>query len=211
MEIFDVSVSIRTGMVTYPGDPEVVLERVISIAEGADYNVSRLAFGVHTGTHVDAPVHFVEGAPGADQLPLDVLVGPARVVDATSVDGPLDAHALGTLDLAGAERVLFKTTNSALWSRDRFSSDSVTLAEDAARELVARGVRLVGIDYLSIGDEGAHHALLEAGIVAIEGLDLSGVEPGDYELVCAPLKLAGSDGAPARVLLRRSADATRRP
>ena len=192
MEIIDVSVPIRPGMVTYPGDPEVRLERVSSIAEGAVANISRLDFGVHSGTHVDAPLHFVDGAPGAEALPLDVLVGPCVVVDG------LDAEVA-----PGTERVLFKTPNSRLWERDEFSEDSVELDGEAAQALVDKGVRLVGIDYLSIGDEETHRVLLEAGVVAVEGLDLRGVEPGDYRLVCAPLKLVGSDGAPARVFLIR--------
>lgn len=201
MEILDISVEIRPGMVTYPGDPTVCLERVSAIADGAIANLSRLDFGVHTGTHVDAPVHFLDGAPAAEALPLDALVGPARVVDATAVTGRLDADALRPLDLG--ERVLLKTRNSELWALDTYSDDVVSLSADGAQLLVDRGVRLVGIDYLTIGDEDAHRALLGAGIVAVEGLDLRGIEPGEYQLVCAPLKLVGSDGAPARVLLLR--------
>jgi arylformamidase len=202
MEIFDVSVPIRPGMVTYPGDPAVRLERVASIADGEVCNLSRLDLGVHTGTHVDAPLHFVDGAPGAEDLPLDVLVGPARVLDLTDVEGSeLGPGAFEGLDLP--ERVLLKTRNSELWAREEFVEDHVALGAEAAHALVAAGVRLVGIDYLSIGDEGAHHALLEAGVVALEGLDLRGVDPGDYDLVCAPLKLVGSDGAPARTFLIR--------
>jgi arylformamidase len=193
VEIIDVSVPVRPGMVTYPGDPEVRLERVSSIAEGASANISRLDFGVHSGTHVDAPLHFVDGGAGAEALSLDVLVGPCLVVDG------LDAAEVP----AGTERVLFKTANSALWELDEFSEDFVKLDGEKARALVGRGLRLVGIDYLSIGDEDAHHVLLEAGVVAVEGLDLRGVEPGEYRLVCAPLKLVGSDGAPARVFLLR--------
>jgi len=203
MEIIDISVPIRSGMVTYPGDPEVQLTRWASISDGSLANLTRLDFGVHSGTHVDAPVHFFDGAPAAESLPLDALVGPARVVDATAVGSKLDAAALAGLDLGGAERVLFKTRNSELWARASFADDFVSLTEDAAQELIRRGVRLVGIDYLSIGDEAAHLALLGAGVVTIEGLDLRQIEPGDYELICAPLKLVGSDGAPARVLLRR--------
>jgi arylformamidase len=200
-EIIDISVPVQTGMVTYPGDPTVRLERWSSIADGAVANLSRLDFGVHSGTHVDAPLHFIDGAPGAELLSLEALIGPARVVDATGAD-VLDAPTLARLDVSG-ERVLFKTRNSELWARDSFTEDFVSLREDGARLLIERGVRLVGIDYLSVGDEGAHHALLGAGIVAVEGLDLRGVEPGEYELICAPLKLVGSDGAPARALLVR--------
>jgi len=193
VQIIDVSVLVRPGMITYPGDPEVRLERVSSIADGDRVNLSRLDLGVHSGTHVDAPLHFVEGAPSVEALPLDVLVGPCVVVDG------LRPAAVPQ----GAERVLFKTPNSRLWERDEFSEDFVGLDGQAAQALVERGVRLVGIDYLSIGDEEAHHVLLEAGVVAVEGLDLREVEPGEYRLVCAPLKLVGAEGAPARVLLLR--------
>ncbi len=202
MEIIDLSVPVRPGMVTYPGDPTVHLERVKSIADGDPANLSRLDFGVHSGTHVDAPIHFVEGGAASESLPLDVLVGPVRVLDATA-ETRLDAATVGRYELA--ERILFKTANSELWSRETFAEDFVSLTEDGARTLIDGGVRLVGIDYLSIGDEGAHHALLGAGVVAIEGLDLSRADPGDYFLVCAPLKLVGSDGAPARCLLLPSA------
>ena len=193
VQIVDVSVPVRPGMIVYPGDPEVRLERVSSIAAGDVANISRLDLGVHSGTHVDAPLHFAEGAASVETLPLDVLVGPCVVVEG------LEVAAVP----AGAERVLFKTPNSELWERDEFSEEFVKLDGEAARALVARGVRLVGIDYLSIGDEEAHHVLLGAGVVAVEGLDLRSVEPGEYGLVCAPLKLVGAEGAPARVLLLR--------
>jgi arylformamidase len=201
VEIFDVSVPIHPGMVTYPGDPEVSLERANAIADGDDANVSRLDFGVHTGTHVDAPVHFIEGAGGIETIPADVLYGPARVLDLTAVQGDVGAADLEPLDLG--ERILLKTTNSELWARDDFVEDYVSLAADGARLLVERGVRLVGIDYLSIGDPEAHRTLLEARLVPVEGLDLRRVEPGDYTLVCAPLLIEESDGGPARVLLIR--------
>jgi arylformamidase len=193
VRIIDVSVPVRPGMITYPGDPEVRLERVSSIADGDVVNLSRLDFGVHSGTHVDAPLHFVDGGPSVESLPLDVLVGPCVVVEG------LDPAAVP----AGAERVLFKTPNSRLWEREEFSQEFVALDGAAARALVERGVRLVGIDYLTIGDEEAHRVLLGAGVVAVEGLDLREVEPGEYRLVCAPLKLEGAEGAPARVLLLR--------
>jgi arylformamidase len=204
MELLDISVPVWPGMVTYPGDPTVRLETVRSIADGAGYNLSRVEMGVHAGTHVDAPLHFIAGGAAVESLALDVLIGPAHVVDAISVEGALTAGVLETLALPlGAARILFKTRNSELWERDTFAEGFAALAEDGARALVGRGVRLVGIDYLSIGDEGAHQALLGAGVVAVEGLDLRGVDPGEYTLVCAPLKLAGAEGAPARVLLIR--------
>jgi len=200
VEIIDVSVAVRPGMVIYPGDPTVTLERVASLANGDIVNLSRLDFGVHTGTHVDAPIHFIDGAAAADALPLDVLVGPARVLDLTAAER-LDASAFDGIELS--QRVLLKTRNSELWARELFADDALALNEDGARALIDGGVRLVGIDYLSIGDEAAHQALLGAGVVAVEGLDLRDVDPGEYELICAPLKLVGSDGAPARVFLRR--------
>jgi arylformamidase len=196
MEIIDISVPIRTGMITYPGDPEVRLERVISIADGGQANISKLDLGVHTGTHVDAPRHFIDGTAGVDELSLDLLIGPCEVVAVEE----LDAAAVESLP-GGVERLLFKTPNSELWARDSFSDDFLRLDGLAATALVERGVRLVGVDYLSVGDEEAHLTLLGAGVVAVEGLDLRGVEPGSYELHCLPLRLVGSDGAPARTVL----------
>lgn len=202
MKILDVTVPIRNGMVVYEGDPEVHLERFSAIAEGAVANLSRLDFGVHSGTHIDAPVHFIEGAPAAESLPLEWLMGPAHVVDATAVEGFLDDAALRGLDLPeGERRLLFKTPNSSLWERDEFVHEFVQLTGNGADYLVDRGVRLVGVDYLSVGDPDAHRSLLRAGVVAVEGLDLREVEPGPYRLVCLPLKIVGSDGAPARALL----------
>ncbi|HEU6443564.1 MAG TPA: cyclase family protein [Gaiellaceae bacterium] len=199
MEIIDVSVPLREGMVTYPGDPVVELERAASIAEGSPVNLTRIDFGLHSGTHVDAPVHFLDGAEGIDQVPLDALIGPCEVVEAPDLTRESVARAP-----EGVERVLFKTPNSELWASDEFAEDFARLDGEAARLLVERGVRLVGVDYLSVGDEAAHHALLEAGVVPVEGLDLRGVEPGRYELVCLPLRVVGADGAPARaVLIRR--------
>ncbi len=203
LEILDITVPVREGMVVYDGDPEVRLQRVSAIADGALANISRLDFGVHSGTHIDAPIHFIEGAPGAESLPLDALIGPVQVVDATGVHGLLDVAALQALDLPVAERLLFKTPNSQLWDRDEFSHEFVHLTGDGAALLVERGARLVGLDYLSIGDLDAHRVLLAADVIAVEGLDLRGVEPGEYRLICLPLKLVGSDGAPARAVLVR--------
>jgi arylformamidase len=201
--VHDISVTVRPGMHVYPGNPGVRLERHESIADGAQANVSKLELGVHTGTHVDGALHFIDGAPGTEALPLELLVGRAVVVAATGVDGELDEDALASLDLPDEERLLFKTKNSALWEQPSFSHDSIRLNGSGARYLIERGVRLVGIDYLSIGDADAHRELLGAGVVAVEGLDLREVEPGEYELVCLPLKLEGSDGAPARAILLR--------
>ncbi len=208
MELFDITVAIRPGMIVYEGDPDVTLERAASIAAGNVCNVSRLQFGVHTGTHIDAPVHFIEGAAGAEAIPLDALMGPVQVVDATAVRGNIDEAALNALTITpGAMRLIFKTTNSRLWDLPSFSPDFIGLTAAAARALVRLGVSVVGIDYLSIAPKGdpapTHVALLEAGVVIIEGLDLRKVEPGAYQLMCLPLLIPGSDGAPARALLLR--------
>ena len=199
MEIYDVSVPIHEGMVTYPGDPVVHMERAAAIAKGDVVNLTRMDFGLHSGTHVDAPVHFIDGASGVDSVALDALVGPCEVVEVPDLSRESVARAPER-----AERVLFKTPNSELWARDEFAENFARLEGPAAELLVARGLRLVGVDYLSIGDEAAHHALLEGGVVPVEGLDLRGIEPGAYELACLPLRVVGADGAPARaVLLRR--------
>jgi len=192
-------------MVVYPGDPAVRLCRAASIATGQPANVSRLDFGVHTGTHIDAPVHFRDGEPGADEVSLDVLVGPAVVVDAGMAGRNLDAAALDSLALpADATRILLRTRNSALWAAPGFSEDYLRLTPDAARLLAESGVRLVGIDYLSIGDGEVHQILFEAGIVPLEGLDLGHVRAGRYHLTCLPLRIVGADGAPARAVLRQA-------
>jgi arylformamidase len=199
--LYDVSVLLDDRLPTWPGDPTFSLERASSIAEGAEANVSELRCSVHTGTHVDAPNHFVDGAGGIETIPLDALYGPAVVADLRDVDA-IDEAALARVELAGVERVLFRTHNSRLWERDEFVPDFVSITPVGARLLVERGVRLVGVDYLSVGDAETHRILLGAGVVCVEGLDLQAVEPGRYELACGPLKLAGSDGAPARVVLR---------
>lgn len=202
MELIDITVPIRDGMFVYDGDPTVTLTRVKSIEDGQVANISRLDFGVHSGTHIDAPLHFIDGGPAAEQLPLEPLLGPAYVVDATSVPNDMDAEALAGLDLPdGAERILFKTPNSRLWGKDQFSQEFAHLTGSGAQFLLDRGVKLVGLDYLSVGDPDAHRLLLGAGVIAMEGLDLRAVEPGHYRLVCLPLKIVGSDGAPARAVL----------
>ena len=203
MALHDISVPIRHDMPIYDGNPGVELERVSSIPQGDPANVSRLCFGVHTGTHVDAPLHFIEGAPGAEGILLDALVGPAVVVDGTGIA----SDAVGEDELAGlgipegAERVLLKTRNSRLWERKDFTRDFIRLDGSGARFVIARGIRTIGIDYLSIGDREAHRELLGAGVVPVEGLDLRGIEPGSYTLLCLPLDVVGSDGGPARAVL----------
>jgi len=190
-------------MPIYEGNPGVELERVSSIPDGAPANVSRLTLGVHTGTHVDAPLHFIEGSPGAEGIPLEALFGPAVVVDATGISAEsLGEPELASLDIPeGAERVLLKTRNSALWARAEFTRDFIRLDGTGARFVIARGIRTIGIDYLSIGDQEAHRELLGAGIVPVEGLDLREIEPGPYTFICFPLDVVGSDGGPGRAVL----------
>jgi len=205
MEILDVSIPIRTRMPIWPGNAGVAMRRVQAIADGAVANVSAVDLGAHTGTHVDAPNHFLEGEPGVDTVALEPLIGDAVVVDATAVQKTVDAAAVAALGVpAGTDRVLLKTRNSQLWERDEFSDDMVALDESGARALLDLGVRLIGIDYLSIGDPGAHRALLGARTAVVEGLDLRAVAPGPYRLICLPLKLVGSDGGPARAVLLRT-------
>jgi arylformamidase len=203
----DVSVPVRTGMIVYDGDPPVRIERVMEIARGDLANLSGMELGAHTGTHIDAPLHFIDGAPGVDRLQLDALIGPAVVADARGAPGNIDAAALAALDVPeDTERLLLRTRNGDLWDRGAFTPEYVGVADDAARELVRRGVRLLGIDYLSIAPSAdpapTHRVLLEAGVVVVEGLDLRAAPAGRYELICLPLRLEGADGAPARALLR---------
>ncbi len=204
-----VSVPIRPGMVVYEGDPPVRLERTASIDNGDLANVTVLNFGAHTGTHIDAPVHFLgDDHPGVEGIDPEVFIGHALVVDLSWHAGNIDATVVEGSGLPSAiERVLFKTGNSWLWDRETFADDYVGMTEDGAKALLEHGVRLVGIDYLSIAPKSdpapTHRALLAAGCVIVEGLDLREVEPGPYDLVCLPLLIPGSDGAPARVLVRR--------
>jgi arylformamidase len=204
----DISIPLDESTPIFEGDPTFRLERAFSIAGGAMANVSRLEMGVHTGTHLDAPIHFIDGAPHSQSIPLEAGIGPAWVADATAHVG----HRLGVVDLAaleipaGTTRLLFKTRNSGLWRQTGFQSTFVGLDGDAAAELAARGTRLLGIDYLSVAPFGdpidTHQALLAAGVAILEGIDLSEVEPGPVDLLCLPIRLMNSDGVPARALVR---------
>ena len=214
MKIYDITVPIRAGMPVYEGDPGVKIEAWSAFAKGDSSNVSMLNFGAHTGTHVDAPAHFIEGANTIDKLPLETLIGPARVVRVPDEIMEIDAGFLAGCDLNQVERLIFHTRNSAFWSSDEgFRKDFTHLLPEAAAVLVNHGVKLVGTDYLSIekfrsGHHRTHLTLLAEGVVIVEGLNLSEVPPGDYELICLPLRIAGGagDGAPARVVLRTLPD-----
>ncbi len=212
MKIHDVTLTISDSIVTFPGDPGVEITRAHSIGKEHDSNLSKVDMGAHTGTHVDAPVHFIKGGAGAETLDLNILVGPAVVIDATKED-VISAATLEKLDIPeGVERVLFRTRNSELWKTQphKFSEDFVGITGDGAEWLIKKGVKLVGIDYLSIAPyhhaAPTHRALLSVGAIPIEGLDLSAISPGRYFMACLPLKLKGSDGAPARVILIENFD-----
>jgi arylformamidase len=206
--IHDVTVPLVPGMLAYPGDPPFALEPVQRIGEGP-YALSRLVLTTHSGTHVDAPAHFLAGGLTVDQLPLEILLGKARVAEVSSRDR-VERADLEALDLRDDLRVLLKTRMSGQMLKAAYQEDHVYLSEDAAQYLAQAGIKLLGFDYLSIdrggsADFAAHHALLGAGVLVIEGLDLSEVEPGEYDMACLPLRVGGGDAAPARVVLRSRA------
>jgi len=209
MRFLDITTPIRSGMPVYPGDPPVAVAPHLAVSRGDPVNVSTLTLGSHTGTHLDAPRHL--GAEGAavDELPLALLLGPALVMDLGPVPA-IEADALarsGRLDLGDLPRLLLKTAPAGSGA-----SEHPPLTEDAARLLLDADVRLVGIEGLSVDAPSAtelpvHRLLLGAGVLILEGLDLSAVAPGEYELVCLPLKLHGGDGAPVRAALVQRASA----
>ena len=206
MALIDISLPIREGMIVYEGDPGVSVKSSASMERGDPANVSALNFGTHTGTHMDAPLHFIPGAPGIDTIPLELLIGPALVLE-VDADRLIEPKHLADPRIASHQRVLLKTRNSALWDRTAFAREYIALSLDSARLLIDRGVKLIGIDYLSVeafGVQGhpVHKTLLGAGMVLLEGLDFRRVTPGVYELYCLPLRIAGGDGAPCRAILR---------
>lgn len=204
--IIDISAPIVTGGLVYPGNPAIAITPQQSIAAGATANVSSLVFGSHTGTHVDAAKHFFDDGQPVDELPLDRLVGRATVLEFADDVMRIGVRELEGQPIGGARRVLLKTRNSALLEQAEFARNYTFLAPDGAELLAEKGVELVGIDYLSIeqfhsGHHRTHRTLLERRIVIVEGLQLGGVAPGEYDFICLPLRLAGMDGAPARAVL----------
>jgi arylformamidase len=204
----DVSLTLKSNMMHWPGDPPVSIERVREMDKGDTVNLSKITMGAHSGTHVDAPIHFIKGAKGVDQILIDSLIGPARIIEIA------DADTIKEKELAGhrikkGERILLRTRNSIkkILYRDTFSEDFVYMEKGAAEFLVTRGIKTLGVDYLSVGgykENGpdVHRMLLGAGILIIEGLDLTGALPGLYDMICLPIKILDSDGAPARVILK---------
>lgn len=207
MQTYDISLTISPDLVTWPGNPDIHIQRVQKIEDGSNSNVSKLEMGVHTGTHVDAPFHFLPEGKTVECLQLKVLTGRVYVLNLANVD-VITARVLENAEIPPrTRRLLFKTRNSQFWEKPTrdFQSDFVGISEDGAEFLVKRGVKLVGIDYLSVApyhhSRPTHEIFLKAGVVIVEGLNLSEINQGRYTLYCLPLKLAGSDGAPARAIL----------
>jgi arylformamidase len=211
MPIFDVTVPVSNELPTWPTDPSVEISDFCSLSAGNGANVSMLNFGAHTGTHVDAPAHFIEGAAKVESLSLDALIGEATVIEVPAEATAIDEEFVRKNYTPGTERLLFKTRNSAFWTeaQPQFHTDFTYLDLPAAKWLVDQGIKLVGIDYLSIEKYGSakhetHLALLSHSVVILEGLNLTEITPGKYELICLPLRLRSSlgDGSPARAVLR---------
>ena len=202
----DISVPVSNSTVHWPDDPPIQIDRVSDMELGDQATISKISMGAHTGTHMDAPVHFIRGGKGIDTMPLEATIGTARVIeirDARSIKrGELEPY-----DIQNGERILFKTKNSSrCWEADGFVEDFVSISKQAAEFLAKRHIQTVGVDYLSVGgmNNGVeiHLALLRAGVWIIEGLNLAHVTPGVYQLICLPLRLEGADGAPARAIVR---------
>ncbi|HKS10941.1 MAG TPA: cyclase family protein [Pyrinomonadaceae bacterium] len=211
MPIFDVSVPLCSALPTYPGDPGIKIQDWSKLVNGDGANVSALSFGAHTGTHVDAPAHFFDGATKIDSLALDVLIGEAQVIEVPEEKRVIDAEFVTANCARGTTRVIFKTRNSSFWTKDfsEFRTDFTHLDLPAAQALIDIGVKLIGIDYLSVEkfaskDHEVHRALLSNEVIIVEGLNLTDVPAGKYELICLPLRLRShlGDGAPARAVLR---------
>lgn len=208
-KIFDISMPVATGGVIYPGNPPIQITPASELSKGDSSNLSLLSFGSHTGTHIDAPRHFFDAGTTVDRLSLNALIGPAEVVTVGSEIMAVTADMLRPYELHSAERVLIRTRNSGFINDPTFHQDYTYLAPDGAEYLASLGVKLVGVDYLSIeqfhsGHHKTHRTLLERGVIIVEGLDLSAVGPGSYAFCCLPLKLVGLDGAPARAVLWRT-------
>jgi arylformamidase len=204
----DISVPLQAGTVRWPGDRPFEVERDYEIRAGAAMNLSWFSMSAHTGTHMDAPLHFLNGAASLDELPLEAVIGPARVI-AVRHPASITVEEIGPQRIEPGERILFKTENSRRrWHDQPFDERFVAIPAETARYLAGRAPALIGVDYLSVGayegdGDETHRALLGAGIWLVEGLNLSEVEPGRYDLVCLPLRIAGIEGAPARAVLRR--------
>ena len=212
MRIYDISIPVQPGMPIWPGDPPLKLERLASISVSADANVSSIACGVHIGTHVDAPLHFINDGTAVDELSLSTLVGDVHVVEIPNAD-IIDEEVLDHAHIpSDAVRVLFKTRNSELWASPEhdFQQNYVAIDPGGAAWIVDRGIELVGVDYLSVAPfespVATHVHLLEHEVIIVEGLNLHKIIPGKYFLVCLPINLVGIEGSPARAILLETED-----
>lgn len=207
MTIYDISLTYTEDLPTWPGDPTIQLKQISSIKNGDLANVTQLSMSVHTGTHIDAPDHFLGNGKTVEDIPMELMVGTAAVVEIPSREIITAADIQAAQIPDDVKRILIKTSNSEYWASGnrKFQEDFIAPNGEAAKILVEMGMEVIGVDYLSVAPftdpEPTHKILLEAGVLVIEGLDLSGVNPGEYTLLCLPLKIGGSDGAPARVLL----------
>jgi len=205
----DISLPMHPKMPKWPGSEGIKIHRIKRLEGGDKVNNSKLECDVHSGTHVDAPLHFIEDGSTVEALPLDMLIGPA-IVAAIPEAQVVTAKHLASIGLPPkTERLLLRTRNSDLWASNvtEFRENYTALTADAAQWLVDRGIGLVGIDYLSIqifsDPPTTHEILLKGKVVILEGLNLADVKPGKYELICLPIRLVGTEGAPARALLRQ--------
>lgn len=210
MKLYDLTLPLTPDLPLWPGDPPLQFSRPLDLANGDDCSLTHLSFGLHSGTHLDAPAHFIAGGAGVESLSLHTLIGPAWVAEAPTAVA-LTADLFASLNIPpGSQRLLVKTSNSARWAAGerQFYEDFVAVTADGARWLVDHGVRLIGVDYLSVATFAdtavPHRILLQAGIIPVEGLNLHAVPPGPYQLVCLPLLIPGSDGAPCRVVLMQA-------
>jgi arylformamidase len=208
MKLIDVTVPLDDTLPNYPGNTPFSLEPIKRLARGDSSNVSSLHMSAHAGTHVDAPRHFFDQGAGTEALALEMLVGRTRVIEVKSRKG-IGPEELSAVDLTEDVRVLIKTSNSRLWGTAEFHRDYVGVTEAGAHHLIDHGIKVVGVDYLSVEEfkkpgAPAHHVLLGGGTIVIEGLNLLDVQPGVYEMLCLPLRIVGADGAPARVVLRHT-------
>jgi arylformamidase len=207
-EWYDISIPLKNGMVTWPGDPPVKVKRLLDVDHGDGITLSAISMGTHTGTHMDSPFHFIKGGKGLDEMPFDATIGLARVIEIYD-EKSIKIEELLKCRIRKGERVLFKTKNSArCWKSNSFKKDFVYISQDAAEFLANRKIRTVGVDYLSVDEFGhnesmTHMTLLKAGIWIIEGLNLCQIEQGTYQMICLPLKIVNSDGAPARAIVKR--------
>lgn len=201
MKLYDISVSLSESLPVFPGDPPLTLN-----PHGGSYAVTALCLGSHSGTHLDLPGHLGLSGPSVAEISLHQLIGPCQVWDLGDHQGPIDAQKLARQPYPKEGRLLLRTGNSRLWRAQTFCPHYQALTEDAAAWLVEHKIALIGIDYLSVeeapGDGAVHRRLLQAGTLILEGLDLSQVPSGRYELICLPLKILGEDGGPCRAVLR---------